>query len=191
VIGRAARLCDAMREGRQGGVDDGGGRQHAGDHVPQTGRRDGRVQAPPDVADQSFDLVDGQLVQLEEPRLVLAHGGAQRRVGRHADVVIGQRADVVEVGDDLLPAIGQLGEEDGVLVGPPARPARLTATAPADVERVRVPVQPEHSFAGEREVGVVERLAVTEADERVKHRAQCLFSAEVTNGGYQVAVRLQ
>ena len=114
-----------------------------------------------------------------EPRLVLADGAAQRRVGRHADVV--------EVGNDLPATVGQFREEDPVLVGPPAGRSPPLGRA----HRVRVPVQPEHGLAGEREVGVVERLAMTETDERMEHGAERLLGADVADGRYQVAVSLE
>lgn len=160
------------------GVDDRGRRCYAADRKPQPRCRRRLVEPPLNFADQSFNLVDPQLVQLVEPRLVLPGGTAQRRVGRHADVV--------EVSNDLLPAVDQIRKEETVFVRPPAGRSRLP-----DVQRVRVPVQPEHSLACEREVGVVERLAVTKADERVKHGTQRLLSAYVADGSYQVAVGLQ
>ena len=73
-----------------------------------------------------------------------------------------------------------------MLVGPPARRSRL-----GGVQWVRVPIQPEHRLTGEREVGVVERLAVAEADEGMKYRAEGLLGADVADSGYQIAVRLQ
>jgi len=181
MAGHAARLRYAVRYASCCGVDDRCSCYDAADQVPQPFGRDRRIQPPPNIADQSFDLVDGQLIQLVEPRLVLAHGTAQRRVGRHPDVV--------EVGNDLLPAVGQIREEDTMLVSPPTIWSRVPDVG--SVQRVRVPVKPEHRLAGEREVGVIKRLAVTEADEGMKHRAECLLGTDVADSSYQVAVRLQ
>jgi len=61
----------------------------------------------------------------------------------------------------------------------------------AGVQRVRVSIETEHRLAGEREVGVVERLAVTKADKWMKHGAERLLGADVADSGHQVAVRLQ
>ena len=88
-------------------------------------------------------------------------------------------AHVVHVGDDLVPAGRELREEVAVRVEAPALRPSL---------RVRLAVQAEGRLAAERVVGVAERLAVTEADERVEDAAQRLLGAQVVDARHQVAV---
>lgn len=61
----------------------------------------------------------------------------------------------------------------------------------ASTSGVRLSVETKDRFAAEGIVGVVERLSVTETDDRMKDGAQSLLGAQVCDGPHQVAVGMQ
>ena len=99
--------------------------------------------------------------------LVLARVVAQGRVYRHADVV--------HVGEDLLSAREEVGEEPLVRGDAPVAPALLG---------VRLAVQPEGRLAAEAIVCIVEGLPVTEADDGEEDAAERLLGAQVVDAAH-------
>ena len=126
-----------------------------------------------------FDV--GEEFDLVEARLVLARVTAGRLVGRHSDVV--------QVGQNLLPAGKHEGEEDLVAGGSPGGRRRLVAAAGLR-QRIGLSVDAEQGFGAERKVGIVEGFSVAETDDRVEHGAECLLRSQVTDRCHQVAIRL-
>ena len=119
-------------------------------------------------------LVHRQQGRLVDQGLVLVYELARRRVDGDTHVP--------HVGDDLVTARGQLREEVMVSVDSPAGLPRF---------QVRLSIQSEGRLAAERVVGVAERVAVAEADDRLEDAAQGLLRAQVVDARHQIAVRHQ
>jgi len=100
---------------------------------------------------------------------------AERRIGRHTDVV--------HAGEYLLAAVVQVGKKRAMRTCTPTRGIRVRSG-------VGLSVQAKNCLARERVVGVVKRFAMAETDDGTKDIAESLFGTDVPDSAHQVRVRL-